>query len=137
MVAWGTAVFDNDNACDWGTRLERSQDLSLVAATVQSVLNKGNDYLEAPEAEEALAAIEVLARSRGHWGPRNEHTQVVDEWVERMHPAPSAELLEQARQALARIMSAPCELLELWQETGKFESWSTHVRDLKRRLDAG
>ena len=54
MGAWDTDSFGNDTACDWAYTLEGSNDLSLVESTIDNVLEAGDDYLEAPDAEEAL-----------------------------------------------------------------------------------
>ena len=79
MGAWGTGVFDNDTACDWVGELVESSDLSRIETTLDNVLQAGSGYLEAPEAEEALAAAEVVARLQGNWGVRDVYTAPVDE----------------------------------------------------------
>ena len=68
MGAWGTGIFDNDTACDWAYDLEGASDLSLIERALSKVLNVGAEYLEATEAEEALAAAETIARLKGNLG---------------------------------------------------------------------
>lgn len=136
MGAWGAGTFDNDTACDWAGALEGHNDLALVERTVDKVLAIGGDYLEALEAEEALAAAEVLARLRGHWGLRNAYTAVVDDWVERTKLVASAELIGKATKAIERIVTEPSELLELWAESNELDLWKASVEELRERLQA-
>ncbi len=103
MGAWDTDAFGNDTACDWAYSLEGSGDLSLVESTIDRVLATGSDYLEAPEAEEALAAAEVIARLQGNWGIRNVYSEPVDTWVERTQLKPSPNLVRKAHAIIDRI----------------------------------
>jgi len=59
MGAWDTTSFGNDTANDWAYGLLESNDFSLIEATLQKVLDFGDEYLEAPEAEEGIAASEL------------------------------------------------------------------------------
>ncbi|MEE3717554.1 DUF4259 domain-containing protein [Tumidithrix elongata RA019] len=47
---------------------------------------------------------------------------------------PPPPLIDSAVQAIARILTPPSELLELWQETDDFEAWKNHLEELKQRL---
>lgn len=58
-------ILDNDTACDWVDELEESDDLSVVEAALEKVLSAGLEYIEAPDAEEALAAVDVIVRLQG------------------------------------------------------------------------
>jgi hypothetical protein len=134
MGAWGTGIFDNDTACDWAYELEEVEDLSFIEQTLDRVLDTGSEYLEAPEAEEALAAADVIARLRGNWGTRNSYTEVADVWVERIELIPSTELVAKAVSATERIISPPSELLELWEEVSDGPAWKQEVEQLRSRL---
>jgi len=68
MGAWSYESFGNDDACDWIAQLEEHNDLGFVESTLDAVLAVGDDYLEAPEACEAIAAAKVVARLRGDAG---------------------------------------------------------------------
>jgi hypothetical protein len=131
---WGTTSFGNDTACDWAFGLKDTRDLSLVERTIAKVLEAGDSYLEAPEAEEALAAAEVVARLLGNWGERDAYTEPVDDWVERNPLKPSTDLVAKAVAAIDRIVSAPSELLELWQESDDLEAWRLSVLTLRARV---
>lgn len=133
MGAWSKDSFGNDTACDWAYGLEEVSDLGLVGKTIQKVVDSRDDYLEAPDAEEAIAAVEVIARLKGNFGLRDSYTETTDKWV-RAHPQqPPPDLVALASQALDRILTPPSELLELWQESAEFESWKSSVTDLKNR----
>jgi hypothetical protein len=134
MGTWDIDAFGNDTACDWGYSLEDTNDLSLVESTIDRVLATGSDYLEVPDAEEALAAVEVIARLQGNWGIRNAYTEPVDAWVERNQLTPSTELVQKAHAAIDRIQISPSELLELWEESEMVDEWKQSVLDLRARV---
>lgn len=133
MGAWSTDSFGNDDACDWAYDLEEVSDLSLVRETIQRVADAGEECIEAPDAAEAIAAIEIIARLKGNFGTRDSHTEPADNWV-KAHPQPTPQdLINLATQALDRILRPPSELLDLWQESEDFDGWKSSVLDLKNR----
>ncbi|NOT86896.1 MAG: DUF4259 domain-containing protein [Lysobacter sp.] len=134
MGAWGTGVFDNDTACDWAYGLEEQGDLALIERTLDTVLAAGGEYLDASDAEEALAAIETIARLQGHWGVRNSYTANVDAWVEKVKLQPSATLALKAHAAIDRILGADSEILELWDDSERLDDWKRDVDDLRMRV---
>ena len=136
MGAWSADAFGNDDACDWAFGLENANDLSLVESTLDTVLSHGTEYVEAPEASEALAAIEAIARLQGNWGERNAYTEPVDEWVEKTKLQPSAALTKKAHLVIERILAENSELKELWQESEEYEAWQAFVAELKSRVNA-
>src|SRR6185369_8090049 len=91
MGAWGVLAFDNDDANDWAYDVEDTDDLSLVESAFGAV-EEAEDNLEAPDASNALAACEVLARLKGKAGYKNSYTAKVDEWVAAHPLAPSVAL---------------------------------------------
>ena len=133
MGTWSTDSFGNDTACDWAYDLEQVSDLALVRETLQKVVACGGDYLEANEAEEAIAAAEVIARLKGNFGERNSYTETTDNWVAAHSQQPPQDLIALAASALDRILKPPSELLELWKEGEDFETWKSSVLDLKNR----
>jgi hypothetical protein len=136
MGAWGTGIFDNDTACEWAYGLKETNDLSLIESALDKVLKVGAEYLDAREAEEALAAAETAARLKGNWGIRDSYTEKMDEWVETTRLTPPQALIEKALKAIERTLSGPSELLELWGEVEGFIAWEESVKDLSRRLKA-
>ena len=59
MGAWDHTTFGNDYACDWGGDLRSLEDLSFIEETLDTVVATGDEYLEAPESSQAIAAAEV------------------------------------------------------------------------------
>jgi len=135
MGAWGTDTFDNDTAGDWAYGLEAVDDLSLVRETFDRVIAVGDDYLDSDDASEGLAACEVVARLKGNFGIRNAYTESVDKWVENHSSLSIAELVDPALAVIARVLTAPSELLELWEEEDATE-WRNAVEDLRKRVGA-
>jgi hypothetical protein len=136
MGTWGAGTLDNDTAVDWMYGLGEVSDLSLIEGTLDRALAVGGEYLEAPDAEEALAAAEAVARMLGNFGVRNDYTQVMDTWVAYMNRLPPSELVAKAQRIVARIQEAPSELLELWSKSDKSAVWKQSLADLARRLGA-
>lgn len=137
MGTWSAESFGNDTACDWAYSLEHYNDLSFIEESLDKVLNAGSEDLEASDAEEALAAAEVLGRLQGHWGERSSYTETLDKWVEKTGLKPDKSLAQKAHQAIDRILSEPSELLELWKEDDEeFETWKTSLKNLKSRIHA-
>ena len=136
MGAWSRESFGNDTACDWAYNLEGTSDLSLVENTIDNVLSIGGEYLEAPDAEEAIAAAEVVARLQGNWGLRDSYTEPADDWVEQNELTPPAGLAQKARAAINRILRDPSELKELWEESDESDAWKESVLELKSRIVA-
>ena len=134
MGAWDVDSFGNDTACDWSYGLEEVRDLGYVEKTLDAVLRCGKKSVPADEAECAVAAAEVIARLKGHWGIENSYSETTDAWV-RSHPqTPSAALVAKAVKVLERIVAEPSELLELWEEGEGDSGWADSIADLKARV---
>jgi hypothetical protein len=136
MGTWGAGTLENDTAVDWMYGLGEVADFSLIEGTLDRALAFGDDSLPAAEAEEALAAAEVVARLLGNFGVRNDYTRTMDDWVSWMPEKPSLELLTKAWRMVERVQRPPSELLELWTRSGGAEAWSRSLADLKLRLGA-
>ena len=67
MGAWETDPFGNDTACDWQYELEETDDLSLIESTLEKVREVGSKYLDASDAEEAIAAADAIVRLKGNF----------------------------------------------------------------------
>ena len=130
----GPESFDNDTVNDWAYDLEDVADLSLVSAAISSVLAVGADYVDSDQACEAIGACEVIARLKGNFGVRDAYSEKVDEWVEAHPIAPPEALVQQALQAIDRILSPKSELMELWDEGGVNDEWHAKMADLRARV---
>jgi len=131
MGSWDATSLGNDTANDWVYELEECDDLSLIKTTIQKVLDAGDDYIEAPEAEEAVAAAEVLAWLQGHPGPVNSYTEKVALWVSENPLNVPSSLVEKALFVLDRILDDSSELNEQWDGDAK---WVASMADLRTRL---
>ncbi|HWU00375.1 MAG TPA: DUF4259 domain-containing protein [Terriglobales bacterium] len=134
MGAWGSGILDNDTAQDFIAAVVDENDLSTIEEAIARVLRSGTDYLEAPEAEEAIAAVNIIARILGRDPEEPEDADEVDEWITRCEVEPDDVLVEEARKALDRVLTEPSELLEQWQESDDGEAWERNVRALQQSL---
>jgi len=136
MGTWSVDAFGNDDAADWAHELAEADGLDPIEEAIDAVLSVGDDYLEAPEAAIALAAADVLARLGGNPGEKSSYTEAVDEWVATMQLKPSAELIDKAQAAIARVLADDSELKELWEDSDDHDAWLTSVDELRTRLAA-
>jgi hypothetical protein len=136
MGAWSHEPFGNDTASDWAYGLEEAKDLSYIESALDKALECGSEYLEAPEAEEALAAIEVIAKLLGKGTQSDEYTEDVDAWVSSIKLKPQPALLKKAQQVIDRILADESELLELWQESESSEAWRASLMQLRAAISA-
>jgi hypothetical protein len=136
MGTWSIEPFGNDDAADWAAELEESNDPSLIQEAINVILAVGDEYLEAPDATVAVAAIDVLARIAGNFGERTSYTEALDSWVEGLEFTPDPELIDKALQALDRILAEDSELRELWEESDEFDAWKTSMQALRERVVA-
>lgn len=133
MGAWSHEAFGNDDALDWAYGLEAADDLSLIEAALAAALDEDEDDLEAPRATEALAAIELMARLRGHPGEES-CPEVAEDWLARVGRMPPETLVQQALLVLDRVVSTESELRALWEDSDSSADWQASVADLRRRL---
>jgi len=132
---WDMSSFGNDTACDWSYGLEEVDNLSYVESTLDAVLAAGPGGNVAAEAAEcAVAAAEVIARLKGNWGIENSYSETTDKWVRSHRLTPPPALVAKAVAALERIVVAPSDLLELWQEGEDDGGWVEAVVELKARV---
>lgn len=133
MGAWSHEPFGNDTACDWAYELEEASDFSPIEQALDRVLDDGSEYIDAPEAEEAIAAIEVIAKLLGVGTQSDSYTERVDAWVQKINQRPSAELIQKAKNAISIILSENSELAELWEED---EQWAQGISGLLAAISA-
>lgn len=127
MGAWSHEPFGNDTACDWAYELDDATDLSIIESAIDAVLDEELDYIDASDAEEAIAAIEVLAKLLGQGTQTDSYTERADEWVQQVKLLPHPELIQKAKTAIEVILSEKSELVELW---GDNEDWQISMAQL-------
>jgi hypothetical protein len=136
MGAWSHEPFGNDTAGDWAYGLEEATDTSLLEEAFDTVLASGDEYLESPEAEEAIAAAEVVAKMLGKGTQIDAYTEKIDEWVSQMATQPTIELRRKAAASLRRILAPNSELPELWAESDEAEEWTSSMQRLIGAVEA-
>lgn len=130
MSAWGTEPFENDTAGDFARAVLDGGGLAVIEDAFDHVLEADDEDLEAPSAEEAIAAAAILARLKDG-APL---AATIEAWIAQDRPAASPDLIAKARAALQRVMTAPSELLDLWRDTDDFPDFQAAVENLLRRL---
>ncbi len=138
MGAWGIGNFENDDAGDWVYELEKSQGKSLLHETLSKVCTE--EYPEAPDCSEALAAAEVVLA-----GLTAEVTSLPDEakvwlgkksgWLIKKVQRFDAKDAELALSAVRKVL-ANSELAELWDESDESESWRAAQAAMVRKLES-
>ncbi|WP_163831844.1 DUF4259 domain-containing protein [Spartinivicinus ruber] len=133
MGAWSHEPFGNDTSCDWKYDLEEYSDLRFLEQTIDKALSADQDYLEASEGEEAIAAVEVIAKILGRGTQSDAYTADVDNWVKNIGLKPSSELIAKANKVLILVMSDKSELVELWEGQDK---WKRTIEKLTEAINA-
>lgn len=136
MGAWGPGIFDNDAACDFAAAVADGGGILLMGQTLDRVLACGSGYLERSDAEECLAAADIIARLNGSPGNETAYTAAIDAWIKSSRVSVSPEVIEKARQAISRVLSPPSEIVEIgvWKNSEVFDRWRRGVEDLLARL---
>lgn len=157
MGTLGSGPFDNDDAMDWASMLLDAPDgmgdeenpgrTGLLIGPIGLIDQLDDDeYLEAPDAAVAIAAIEVLAAIRGR--PNADLSKASDdeddmmgqlaEWANGSARSDAdfndPEVTEAAIDVLHRVRDHS-ELAELWSESDDAgEAWKASINDLLKRL---
>ena len=133
MGAWGIGSFENDDAGDFLADATESGDLSLLLEVLDNVLTS-TEYVEAPDATQAIVAAEIIAAALGRPTLAAQREEELCHWLAHIRPTIDGDLAAQAREALARILAPNSELRELWEETDYFTEWQASVVELMQQL---
>ena len=133
MGAWGSGSFDNDDAADFLAEVVESGDVSLLREVIANVLSS-TEYVEAPDACQAIVAAEVVAAALGRPTAAGQQEDALSAWVKRVRPDVDATLAAEARDALTRILASNSELRELWEDSDDFAEWRASVAELRQQL---
>lgn len=135
MGTWAIHSFGNDEAGDLIGDLVEGANLSPVQEAIDRVQTT-DGYLEAPEAQQGVAACEVVAFVMGHPSVASQAEEELTAWVARAKPSVDAAVVSQAVQVLDRVLAPHSELRELWEESDEFNAWQADIRALRSRLQA-
>ncbi len=134
MGTWGAGRFDSEAVGDWWSGgVGTAADVQPVADAIGVVIATESEDLDAGTAGIGLAAAEVIAALAGR--PAGDLPESVTDWVAGK-PPPGAELLEQARIAVERVL-AGSELAALWGDALNLAdgvAWRHGADDLLKRL---
>ena len=132
MGAWGSGVFENDDASDWVWDLEDDTDGHVVIEALSVVVDTPIDEQpEAPDCSNALAAAEVVASARAAASTTHLPTEA-SVWIQANRALVTPALVALASGAVERI-ALDSELKDLWDDAGN-TSWQEIVADLQARL---
>lgn len=135
MGAWGIRPFENDTALDFVADFEDNMSFSYLRRTVEAVITE--DYLEADQVIEAIAAMELIAAIKGN--PSDDFpdldTITLEDLQEKYESKVSNYSLSLCEDALSVIKrEEDNELFELWDDADASEEWLTTLEDLEDRL---
>ena len=130
MGTWGAGSFENDDALDFLDELTAGADLGLVADAFQAVFDD-EAFIEADEAQIAVAAGEVVAWLRGASGD-SVPDELVD-WRQTHAVTVDAGLVQRAVRAVEAVLHYSALRL-LWEEGAGLLEWEAAMQDLLARL---
>lgn len=133
MGTWALHSFGNDDAGELVGDLVEGTDLVPVLEAIQRVQSTSG-YLEAPEAQQGLAACEILALALGHPSAASQAEEELTAWITRVKPSVDAAVVSQAVQVVDRVLAPNSELRQLWEESDEFRDWQADVAALRARL---
>ena len=128
MGTWSSSPFGNDTAKDWAWGLSDAGGSALIDRTIQAVVTAKKD-IDAPIAEEAIAAATVVAAAAGD--PIRGVSADIKRWINTQGYVPTKKLIGESMKAIDRI-TRDSELRDLWDESHGLEGWvkaTAKVRD--------
>lgn len=124
-------AFGNETAREWlRTLFPSSTDEHIIRAFLAVV--QSESFVDAQDAERAVAAAEMVALSHGAGAPDN--PQECSMWVRRNNYKAAPELVTASVEVIERIFSNS-ELKELWERTDGMIQWKTEIHSLMSRLN--
>lgn len=135
MGAWGTGIYENDDAADWVYDLE---ELGFDAILDAFEATENREYVESPEGSAAVAAADVVARLISGEGEISEDTEAVMQWIASAREGARPQLVGRALTAVERVIAEDSELPELWaddeEDADALDDWLAVVNGIRRRL---
>lgn len=139
MGTWGVKNFENDGAADFVYDVCDNNGKEVIKTSLLKIVNAKDDYLDASDCEEALAAAEIVAGAKGQ--PSEDLPEEIKEWLpkndilttKKFLFSKKVDLVNLAIQTVTKILSYS-ELKELWEESEELEVWSNLQTNLIERL---
>lgn len=137
MGAWGTAVFDNDDAADFANEIEDAGSFAAVQALLDRALTAvlgSVEFLDSADASVGVAAAALVAA----WDDPDllgERAYSLEEWPRFDGRLPGV-LKARAGQTLDRVLRPgdDNELLLLWDEAGEWDQVVTGIHRYRAAL---
>lgn len=132
MGTWDVHPFDNDTAADFANDLDdapMAERESLIRRALLRAVDS-QDYLEAPEAEEAVAAAALVAAQCSGGEPVS-----IPYGPDEPIPTLPVELRPLAVEALERVLAEESELSDLWGGSEGGVDWRAGIDRLRQVLD--
>lgn len=132
MGAWSNKPFGNDTALDWLAELEDSESgIEYINSTLKVAVEASD--IDASMAEEVVAAVAIVAAASkekvmGIY-------QGAKQWIERAAFSPDQEIKKLAVTSLNKVLT-DSELKDLWDESGKLESWVKVTDKLREAIES-
>lgn len=135
MGTWGPQIFDNDAACDLAGGIAHTEAGSGEAEElILGALKPFDAAAEGWLVDEALAAADIVARLRGHFGQRDGYTGSIDRWVRKQRVAVTPEMVSAAQAAVANVLQHAEVFAARWTHPEVASEWLDYVRALQARL---
>ena len=132
MGAWEVNVFKNDSALDWLEEFVQFPERSTIDVILDEILEE--DYVDSWAAEEALAAVEVVAIARGKSKEKLKQLEKVD--FTELNGEIDTKLIAKCVEVLDRIVKKndQNEIYDLWEDTDTLPKWLDLIKDMKKRI---
>ncbi len=129
MGTWGIGSFENDDAWDWVSELERGEHGELIEQTLDAA-QPGPRVPDAIDGALCIVAAEAVAAWIGR--PAHGLPEEIGEWIDRQGAAPFG-LCERALRGLHQVVT-DSGLRDMWSREGRLSAWVQHVSEIERRL---
>jgi len=141
MGAWGTGLFENDEACDVATMVHDSKSIkpALEFATEHEIAGEdGQPYLQVDSCYGIIVAAVVAAAKLGRLSA-NLQQELPEELSEHMPKIkkPKRKQLEQIRRGMDLVLDSDrSELYQLWEEAepDDFKRWMENMELLRKTV---
>lgn len=133
MGAWGTGIYENDEALDFIEQLKESTDAyDLMKDKLQEA--SATDYMEVDVGNAVLVVVDIVCNVLNHSIAEIENEDLQD-WLETNRSLDVHTLKDLALLALENILGEESELNELWQENEEeYPAWRGQIERLVRNL---
>ena len=133
MGAWGARSFENADAMDFlGDHAEAPAGApDELRQRFEAV--EGDEYLEAPDGAEALAAAAIVSAARDG-SPVHRDDPSVTEYLDKIVPHVPTDLAPLAVEAIDRVLGQESELVELWEEAGELGAFRAEPLAVREHL---